>query len=72
MPQTCRHIYHSAAGLPDANTGRFMIEGVVKKSDIIKTRKALELDGNQGGLIEYIIDPKNVKIKRVSGVNPEY
>ncbi len=64
--------FRDSAGLPDVNTGRFIIEGTVKKSDIIKTREALELDGNKGGLMELIINPKNVIKKRVSGVNPAF
>ncbi|VVH51870.1 hypothetical protein BPUTSESOX_680 [uncultured Gammaproteobacteria bacterium] len=35
-------------------------------------KPADSLDGNKGGLSEYIIDPKDVKIKRVSGANPEF
>ncbi|WP_410220750.1 hypothetical protein [Pedobacter sp.] len=49
-----------------------MLEGTVKNKNIIKTRAALPLDGNKGGLPELIIDPKNVKINRVSGVNPQF
>lgn len=64
--------FRDAAGLPNSNTGRFVIEGQVNKSDIIKQRSALPLDGNKGGLQEYIIDPSNVQIKRVSGVNPDF
>ncbi|MBI9090105.1 MAG: RHS domain-containing protein [Desulfobacterium sp.] len=64
--------YRDAAGLPDVNTGRFVVEGTAKKTAIIKTRDALPLDGNKGGLNEFIIDPKNVVKKRVSGVNPEF
>jgi hypothetical protein len=64
--------FRNAAGLPNVNTGRFVIEGTVKRSSIIKSRSALPLDGNKGGLLEYIIDPKNVNIHRVSGVNPGF
>ena len=39
---------------------------------IIKQRSALPLDGNAGGLPEYIINPKNVNVTRVSGVNSEF
>ena len=42
--------FRDVAGLPNANTGRFVIEGNVKRSDIIKSRPALPLDGNKGGL----------------------
>jgi hypothetical protein len=70
--------FRNSAGLPSGgasganNTGRFVIEGTVNKSNIINTRSALPLDGNKGGLWEYILDPSNVRIKRVSGVNPEF
>ncbi len=36
------------------------------------TRSALPLDGNVGGLKELIIDPKNVRINRVSGAKPKF
>lgn len=49
-----------------------MIRGKVKGSDVIKKRPADSLDSNSGGLMEYIIDPDNVKIERVSGANPEF
>jgi len=64
--------FRNAAGLPNVNTGRFVIEGTVKRSRIINSRSALPLDGNKGGLLEYIIDPKNVNIHRVSGANPGF
>lgn len=55
------------------NTGRFVIEGTVKNKDIIKKTIAAPLDGNPGGGIrEYQINPNNIKIKNVSGVNPEF
>ncbi len=44
----------------------------VKNKNIIGTRSALPLDGNAGGLKELIIDPKNVRINRVSEANPEF
>lgn len=64
--------YRNAAGLPDANTGRFVIEGTINKADIILQRNALPFDGNSGGLMEYVIDPSKVNINRVSGVNPQF
>ena len=64
--------FRDAAGLLDVNTGRFVLEGTVNPADIIKSRQALPLDGNRGGLLELIIDPKNVNTKRVCGVNPEF
>jgi len=70
--------FRDAAGLPSAaesgsyNSGRFVVQGKVGLNNIIKTRSALPLDGNQGGLLEYILDPKNVSIKKISGVNPKF
>ncbi|QWT47339.1 hemagglutinin repeat-containing protein [Azospira inquinata] len=60
--------YRDVAGLPSGgasganNTANFLIEGRVKAVDVIKSRPALPLDGNRGGLPELIINPKNVKI----------
>ena len=74
--------YRNVAGLPSGgeygtNTGRFVIEGSVKDASKIATsRKALPLDGNVGGINEYVIPDalKNgvVEIKNISGVNPEF
>lgn len=60
--------FRDVAGLPSGgasgatNTADFLIKGNVKASDIIESRSALPLDGNKGGLLELIIDPKNVNI----------
>jgi len=60
--------FRNLAGLPSGgssgamNTADFMIEGKVNINSIIKSRSALPLDGNIGGLPELIIDPKNVSI----------
>lgn len=60
--------FRDVAGLPSGgesgatNTAEFLIKGKVNVSDIIKSRSALPLDGNKGGLPELIIDPKNVNI----------
>ena len=64
--------YRDKAGLPDGNTGRFVVEGKAKYTDIILQRAALPLNGKKGGLNELIIDPKSVNIERVSGANPEF
>jgi hypothetical protein len=52
------------------NTADFLIKGQARASDIIKSRSALPLDGNRGGLPELIIDPKNVKLNDFSVLNP--
>jgi RHS repeat-associated protein len=70
--------YRDKAGLPSGkesgkiNSGQFVIEGNVKRKDIIRTQPADALDGNKGGLPELIIDPKKVEIQRVSGANPSF
>ncbi len=64
--------YRNAAGLPNVNSGRFVIQGRAGLNDVIKSRSALPLDGNAGGLPELIINPANVKINNVSGANPNF
>lgn len=60
--------FRNLAGLPSGgasgslNTADFMIKGKVNINNIMKSRVALPLDGNVGGLPELIIDPKNVRI----------
>lgn len=60
--------FRNLAGLPSGgasgamNTADFMIKGKVNINNIIKSRSALPLDGNIGGLPELIIDPKNVRL----------
>ena len=66
--------YRDAAGLPDSNTGRFVSEGELTDATGVIQRPALSVHGNRGGLDEVVIpDPRRqVRIERVSGVNPEY
>lgn len=65
--------YRNAAGLPNVNTGQFVIQGSVRKSNILLQRAALPLDGNAGGVMEYIIkNPNQIKIYGVYGVNPPF
>ena len=47
--------FRNAAGLPDVNTGRFVIEGQVTDITGITTRQARPLNGNIGGLDEVVI-----------------
>ncbi|GEM_PF-2053530 len=59
------------------NSGRFVIEGTLQDpSAVVKARRALPLDGNEGGAAEYIIpnpiESGAVRVDRVSGVNPEF
>jgi len=66
--------FRDVSGLPDVNSGRFVIEGRITDATGITTRKALPLDGNKGGLPEVLIPnaKKQVAIDRVSGANPEF
>jgi len=66
--------FRSEAGLPDVNTGRFVLEGRINNTSGIKVRNAHPLDGNPGGLTEYVIPnaKSQVTIERVSGVNPGF
>jgi hypothetical protein len=68
--------FRDGAGMPSGgasganNTADFLIQGKVNPADIIKSRPALPLDGNKGGLPELIIDPKNVKLIDFSVLKP--
>lgn len=68
--------FRNVAGLPSGgasgatNTAEFMIQGTVKTSNIMKVRSALPLDGNVGGLSEYIINPANVRLNNFSVLKP--
>ena len=68
--------FRDVAGLPSGgasgatNTADFLIQGRVNPADIIKSRPALPLDGNRGGLPEFIIDPKNVNLNGFSVLKP--
>ena len=66
--------FRSAAGLPNANTGRFVSEGVLNDATGVTTRSSLALDGNPGGLPEVLIpNPESqVTLTSVSGVNPPH
>ncbi len=55
--------YRDAAGLPDWNTGEYLVEGDVRTSNIREITVAKPLHGNQGGIIEYRINPANVMNK---------
>lgn len=75
--------FREKAGLPSGgdsganNLGRFVIEGILEDpSKVVLTSDALSLDGNKGGLPEYIIpnpfDSGAIKVESVKGVNPEF
>jgi hypothetical protein len=67
--------FRQAAGLPNENPGRFVIEGVVRDPRYVyDVRSALPLDGNPGGLAEYLIRDAQeaVEVRGVSGVNESW
>ena len=75
--------YRDVVGLPSGggggatNTGQFVIEGeLVDPSKVVLRGNAVPLDGNAGGIPEYVIpnwvDNGAIRITRVSGVNPEF
>ncbi|MCY3820082.1 MAG: hypothetical protein OXH52_12085, partial [Gammaproteobacteria bacterium] len=66
--------FRDAAGLPDVNTGRFVVEGTLKDTRGVTMRSADPLDGNRGGLLEVVVPDarRQIEIERVSGINPEY
>ena len=75
--------YRDAAGLPSGglskanNTGRFVLERVVKvSSQCVKSQFASPLDGMKGGIPEYIIpnalNNGSVELTGVFGVNSEF
>jgi hypothetical protein len=61
-------------GLPNANKGRFVIEGKLMNVDGVIVRPAKELDGNPGGEVEFLVPNSEnyIEIERVSGVNKEF
>lgn len=75
--------YRDVAGLPSGgasgfnNTGRFVIEGTLQDpSAVVNVRSALSLDGNSGGILEYVVPYWQktgvIQVNRVSGVNPQF
>lgn len=60
--------FRNVAGLPSGgmsgvtNTADFMIVGRVNPQNIISSYPAASLDGNIGGIMEYIINPEHVTI----------
>jgi len=67
--------FRSQAGLPDANAGRFVSEGILQSTEGVTIHTARIIKpGQQGGLSGLEIKNAELKIKllRVSGVNPEF
>jgi len=64
--------YRSSAGLPDENAARFLTEGALLDSRAVsEIRLAVPLDGNPGGLPEYVISHsrESVSVTEVGGLN---
>jgi len=55
-------------GLPNGNSGQFLLEGRILDVEGISARTALPLDGNTGGAVEYLIPnaAKKVALDKVS------
>jgi len=72
--------YRDAAGLPGGaasgayNTGRFVSVGVINDASGIQARTALSLDGQPGGLTEFVIPcpMTQITLLGVYGLNPPY
>ena len=67
--------FRSAAGLPDANAGRFVSEGILQSTEGVTAHGASVIKaGQQGGLPELVIKNSEQKItlRRGSGVNPGF
>jgi hypothetical protein len=60
------------AGLPNLNCGSRYIMVSVRIKDIIQFRSALPLDGNPGGLPEFIINSQNVNYSGYPGIFKSY
>ncbi len=67
--------FRNEAGLPSGgpsgsnNSADFLLTGQANTNDVILTRPALPLDGNDGGVEELIIKPENVEITDFSVLN---
>jgi len=66
--------YRYYAGLPDCNSGQFVIQGYLTDMTDVEFRSALSLDGNVGGLSELLIpDPSSqIEITNVNIANPNF
>jgi hypothetical protein len=62
--------YANQAGLPPENSQEFLVQGQVRPSDIIERLPAVPIPPNMGGLIEYRINPANVRNQAVSPFKP--
>jgi len=72
-PETVKN-YRDVAGLPNENTGRFVLQGKLRDVKDVRVTRATELDGNRGGIDELKIRSPDDKIdlQGVWGKNPEF
>lgn len=63
--------YRNAAGLPDSNTGDFLTQGHLIDRVGVEVRNALPLDGNRGGLTEYVVPRPTRQIEVISTIRNE-
>jgi len=67
--------FRSAAGLPDANAGRFVSQGILKSLQGVVSRGAQVLKpGQEGGLPEVVVPraQQAIELQRVSGINSPF
>jgi RHS repeat-associated protein len=66
--------FRSMAGLPEANSGRFVSEGVLTDKCGVRFGSAAPGAGGPGGLPEVLVpDPaRQIRLTRVSGANPPF
>ena len=66
--------YRDEAGLPDDNSGRFVIQTRIQNVNNLEAGPAKPLGQNRGGWDEVFVPdpPAQLKVRRVSGANPEF
>jgi hypothetical protein len=66
--------YRDVAGLPNQNSGGFVVEGRIIDTTGIQVKTADPLHGNKGGLDELVIGntATQIRFERVYGVNPPF
>jgi len=63
--------FRNAAGLPNGNNGTWTSVGTLTDTAGVSSRSALPLDGNQGGLPEYLIPNPQTQIEPKYSINNE-
>src|SRR6185437_10896478 len=63
--------FRNAAGLPNRNNGTWTSVGTLTDTAGVSSRSALPLDGNQGGLPEYLIPNPQTQIEPKYSINNE-